>query len=140
LALPTAQTDYFEQIVAHSRYAYSRPRSEVEQEIKSLIAPDQLAVKPSVPSNIPKTWPIEGATSVAEQESRAAVQTTPVAFPHTAEDQPVSTAKKRTRSRSRNRKKTSSDSAGQAKTPSPSSVPIAPPKLQRADDHELRLR
>ena len=140
LALPTAQTDYFEQIVAHSRYAYSRPRSEVEQEIKSLIAPDQLAVKPPVPSNIPKTWPIEGATSVAEQESRAAVQTTPVAFPHTAEDQPVSTAKKRTRSRSRNRKKTSSDSAGQAKTPSPSSVPIAPPKLQRADDHELRLR
>ena len=140
LALPTAQTDYFEHIVEHSRQAYSRPRAEVEEEIRSLIAPDQLA-KPTLPQPAPTAWPIVGATSVAEQRSAGPVvensgqHASPPA--HTESDVPQP-AKKRTRSRSRNRRKPQGGVEQQPPTPSP----VAPPKLEihQQRDHELRLR
>ncbi len=151
LALPNAQTDYFEQIVAHSRHLYSRDRSEVEHEIKSLIAPDQLSVKP-VPDPVQKTWPIQGATPVV----RATPVTTPSspAAPHQQPKQgsvspstPAESSqasgepgapRKRTRSRSRRKKPTPSDTSAAAGHSTP--APVVPPRLTQSSSHELRLR
>ena len=138
LALPTSQTDYFEQIVAHSRSVYSRDRSEVEQEIRSLIAPDQLA---PVPQNIPKTWPIEGATPVVA--SLAAPTTPSSAFPHTQGETMAADPLKKKRSRSRSRRRKPNDQPAGERTEQVSDpTPLAPPKLvsPHQDSHELRLR
>ncbi len=146
LALPTAQTDYFEHIVANSRQHYSRDRSVVEQEIKALIAADQLIPSPVKP-NIPKTWPITGVTPtpIAQTtQSSSRPEATPAAnsAPRTVTADAAAPTKKRTRSRSRNRKRNTSAS----NTPATSSGeagerPAVRPAAPRSDHStELRLR
>lgn len=115
LALPQAPSSYLDHIIAHSRTQYARNRSEVEQEIKDLIASQQAAPAPRPAA--PKQWPIQGATRVTQSSPRQATQsqqqpsepqpkrTAPT--PETQSDDTTisTTPKKRTRSRSRSRKK-----------------------------------
>ncbi len=148
LALPTSPTDYFEQIVAHSRSVYSRDRSEVEQEIKARIAPDQLAPRP-LPNNTPKTWPIAGATPVAPAPSQDIVTDSyvPVAqadVARTPSDTSTDATPKKKRSRSRTRRKKTSDApqrVGQSEaTPTPVVVPRRSQPQSDSDGSELRIR
>lgn len=147
LALPTAGENYFDQIVEHSRQQYSRDRAEVEQEIRALIAPDQVA-KP-LPPAAPKQWPIQGATSVAARDNAAVQATTspsassaptPVVFPHQMTDTDAGAPKKR-RSRSRSRKKPSGLADGGGTATGSAAPPATPAARPRTDNsHELRLR
>lgn len=144
LTIPQSQTDYFVQIVDNSRFAYSRPRSEVETEIQELIAPRNNQQPAPQSATRAKTWPItsgakpaittveQGRTALAASEELASTLLQPKA-PVAAgqEDKP-----KRKRSRSRSRKKSSGE-AGTSNTPpaSPTSSKSAP-----SDPAEIRLR
>lgn len=77
LALPQAGQNYFEQIVANSRAMYSRNRAEVEEEIRSVIAPNQMIQPKPVPQNVPKTWPVQGVTPSKPRPSAPVAPTAP---------------------------------------------------------------
>ncbi len=156
LALPSTTSDgqgNLEQIIQYSRLMYARDRSTVEQEIHSRIA----SSLPSAAQHaMPRTWPAQGATSVAERD-RAKVQTTPPHDTHEPSSVAPSTSvatntqddaqPKKKRSRSRTRRKSDSTDRQPVVTDSKSSdtprqapQQITRPKPSRNDDHELRIR
>lgn len=144
LTIPQSQTDYFVQIVDNSRFAYSRPRSEVETEIQELIAPRNNQQPAPQSATQAKAWPIaagaKSATTTAEQGRTALVASEELASTLLQPKAPAATGQedkpKRKRSRSRSRKKSSGE-AGTSNTPpaSPTSSKSAP-----SDPAEIRLR
>ncbi len=165
LALPTSATNYFEQIVEHSRVNYASDRSQVEADIRDRIASSQPAAHPfnTQQTKVPKQWPLSGATTVKEQDaaaqpdkSVAATDTgSAAAKPASSATSPVTTSpKKRSRSRSRSRKKaaetqTSSSVSPKEQATAPTTTPAAKQKAAEKplrktkssdNDHELRIR
>ncbi len=160
LSLPSPQTDYLHEIIAHSREQYARPRDDVQQEIQQLLSKDSKPQGPPPQSqSVAKQWPIQGASRPATQQEPRAQQpqtrindsggeksaTAPILQPSTPETRPSDNQsapkKKRTRSRSRNRNRSGEGGEeGQANTaPSRSARPSQTPRT-RSDATELRLR
>ncbi len=142
LALPQAGTNHLERIIAHSRALYSRDRAIVEEEIRSVIAPNQLQPIKPVPQNTPKAWPIQGGTTVAEQSKQTqSLIMPPAVVPQTASDQrlaqspipspsavePAQQPPKRKRSRSRKRRRSTPDET----TNTIAAAPATQPEMQQ---------
>ncbi|MFZ1458420.1 MAG: DUF87 domain-containing protein [Candidatus Saccharimonadales bacterium] len=127
LALPSATEQgqgHLEEIIQFSRTMFARDRAVVEQEIHYRIASSLPPAAQQIA--IPKSWPIQGGTSVAEQDRAATPQSQPprpqpqqpaalAAQPSNAaaapvfplaspDDQPSEPKRKRTRNRSRRKK------------------------------------
>jgi hypothetical protein len=98
LELPPPQTDNTALIIENTRRHYSRSRTEVEQEIKDLIAPPaNLQPKPPVSQTQAAQWPVDaGAMAVGQ------VIEPPVAG--AGESAPEEAPKKRKRKRTRKKK------------------------------------
>ncbi|TAH32154.1 DUF87 domain-containing protein [Candidatus Saccharibacteria bacterium] len=149
LSLPSPQTEYLQEIVAHSREQYARPRDEVQEEIHQLLSKDSKPQSaPPQSQSIAKQWPIQGASrpilkpdapkpnpASGGEEKGSTPPATSVATPPPSPDSSDTPKKKRTRSRSRNRNRSSQQGG---KEGNGSNTP-APPR-PRSDSNELRLR
>ena len=132
LALPSATEGgqgNLEQIIQYSRLMFARERSTVEQEIHGRIAS---SLPPTAQNSMPRAWPTQGATTVAEQDAAAlaanktareatvpsrrpsSVQNTSSMHENEPSTIPDATKKKRTRSRSRRKKDDDTSSPSQS--------------------------
>ena len=141
LTLPPAQIDNTGRIIEHTRRYYSRPRSDVEQEISLAINPPQPQQQPKQPQSqtLGKQWPINAQSQmVTPPAPKPAVKqaeqgtSTPAPTPIATEgDTATPTKKKRTRSRSRKKKTTT-----EGGEPTPAAQQATP----ASDGTELKLR
>lgn len=141
LMLPTAQADYTQYIIEHSRRLYARSREEVQAEIQAIIAPPANLLPKSATQQ--KQWPIsQGAKPAAikqpqqpqpklpEPAKAALPQATPSSPANPDGTQPGQ-GKKRSRSRSRNKNKQGLV-AGQEGEQRPAQSPSSPQQRESA--------
>lgn len=160
LSLPSPQTDYLQEIIAHSREHYARARSEVEKDIQDLLSKSGTSASSQPPqsTSMAKQWPIQGANRPAaprpeqrseprhDREERRSPASSTAPVPATAPTQQPSSnpdgsdapKKKRTRSRSRNRNRPGQQ-GGEQSSPA-NSRPQPSAQNQSSSGQELRLR
>ena len=160
LSLPSPQTDYLQEIIAHSRELYARTREDVQAEIEGLLskgsgkAPAQQ--QPPQSQSLGKQWPIQGASRPASKpdaqprpatgggEKSAPAPTTTAhtsPAPQTSSDGSDAPKKKRTRSRSRNRNRAAQEGREQSPANAPrDSTPAPTQNISSGSSNELRLR
>ncbi len=138
LTIPASQANFMQHIVDSSRRKYARDRTEVEQEIQSLISTQTAPSAQPKPQSqsLAKKWPVDaGAKPVRAKEEGSE---TKISHDKPAAPSPDAPPKKRTRSRSRKKKPTESAEPNRPRIIREGSE--APRPKAQPKEEEIRLR
>jgi len=138
LTIPASQANFMQHIVDSSRRKYARDRTEVEQEIQSLISTQTAPSAQPKPQSqsLAKKWPVDASAKPVRAKEEGSE--TKISHDKPATPSPDTPPKKRTRSRSRKKKPTESVEPNRPRIIREGSE--APRPKPQPKEEEIRLR